>query len=117
MATKVFLDAETLPPDESDPLTGCESGTRTEEEYRKLARNPQFGRILCIGLIVERDGEVITRGVLGRDRSTGLFHLDEARILRAFWKLVRDFDDRRDLFIGFNLLDFDLHYICTRSVI
>ena len=28
-----------------------------------------------------------------------------------------DFDERRDLLIGFNLLDFDLHYICTRSVI
>jgi hypothetical protein len=72
---------------------------------------------LCIGLIIERDGEIITRGVLGRDRSTGRFHLDEARILRAFWKLIRDFDDRRDLLIGFNLLDFDLHFICTRSVV
>ena len=117
MATKVFLDAETLPPDESDPLPGDESASRTEEEFRQLALNPQFGKILCIGLIVERDGEVVTRGVLGRDRATGRFHLDEARILRAFWKLVRDFDERRDLLIGFNVLDFDLHFICTRSVI
>lgn len=117
MVTKVFLDAETLPPDESDPLSGCESDSRTDEEFRQLALKPEFGRILCIGLIVERDGEVVIRGVLGRDRSTGRFHLDEARILRAFWKLVRDFDARRDLLIGFNLLDFDLHYICTRSVI
>ncbi|MBV9927748.1 MAG: ribonuclease H-like domain-containing protein [Acidobacteria bacterium] len=117
MVTKVFLDAETLPPDQSDPLPGCESGSRTEEEVRQLALNPQFGRILCIGLIVERDGEIITRGVLGRDRATGRFHLNEARILRAFWKLIRDFDARRDLLIGFNILDFDLHFICTRSVI
>lgn len=117
MVTKVFLDAETLPPDESDKVSGSESGSRTEEEFRQLALNPQFGRILCLGLIIERDGEVVTRGVLGRDRSTGRFHLDEARILRAFWKLVSDFDDRRDLLIGFNLLDFDLHFIFTRSVI
>lgn len=117
MATKIFLDAETLPPDESDPLPGCESVSRTDEEFRQLALKPEFGRILCIGLIVERDGEVVTRGVLGRDRVTGRFHLDEARILRAFWKLVRDFDDRRDLLVGFNLLDFDLHFIYTRSVI
>jgi hypothetical protein len=117
MVTKVFLDAETLPPDESDPLQGCESGSGTDEEFRQLALKPEFGRILCIGVIVERDGEIVTRGVLGRDRATGRFHLDEARILRAFWKLVRDFDDRRDLLVGFNLLDFDLHFICTRSVI
>jgi hypothetical protein len=117
MAVKVFLDAETLPPDESDPLPGCESGFSTDEEFRQLALKPEFGRLLCIGLIIERDGEVVTRGVLGRDRLTGRFHLDEARILRAFWKLIRDFDERRDLLIGFNLLDFDLHFICTRSVI
>lgn len=117
MVTKVFLDAETLPPDESVPLPGCESGSGTDEEFRQLALKPEFGRILCIGVIVERDGEVVTRGVLGRDRSTGRFHLDEARVLRAFWKLIRDFDDRRDLLVGFNLLDFDLHFICTRSVI
>jgi hypothetical protein len=117
MATKVFLDAETLPPERSDPLYSNESGSCSEEEFRQLALNPQFGRILCLGLIVECDGEVVTRGVLGRDRETRRFHLDEARILRSFWKLVRDFDDRRDLLIGFNLLDFDLHFICTRSVI
>lgn len=117
MATKVFLDVETLPPDESDPVCGRESGSRTEEGFRQLALNPQYGRLLCIGLIIERDGDIITRGVLGRDRSTGRFHLDEARILRAFWKLLRDFNDRHDLLIGFNLLDFDLHFIYTRSVI
>jgi hypothetical protein len=117
MVTKVFLDAETLPPDESDPLCGRESGSGADEEFRQLALKPEFGRILCIGLIIERDGEVVTRGVLGRDRSTGRFHLDEARILRAFWKLIKDFDERRDLIIGFNVLDFDLHYIYTRSVI
>jgi 3'-5' exonuclease len=117
MATKVFLDAETLPPDASDPIGGNESGSRTEEEFRQLALNPQYGRLLCLGLIIERDGEVVTRGVLGRDRATRRFHLDETRTLRAFWKLMRDFDDRRDLLIGFNVLDFDLHFICTRSVI
>jgi hypothetical protein len=95
MATKVYLDAETLPPDESDPLPNWESGSGTDEEFRQLALNPQYGRLLCIGLIIERDGEIVTRGVLGRDRATGRFHLDEARILRAFWKLVRDFNDQR----------------------
>jgi hypothetical protein len=117
MAMRVFLDAETLPPEREDPLVrekypGCE-----DEEFRTLALNPEYGRLLCVGLVIERDGVVTTRGVLGRDRETRRFHLDEARTLRAFWKLVSAFDARRDLMIGFNLLDFDLHYICTRSVI
>jgi hypothetical protein len=114
---RVYLDVETLPPDRSDPSVGDKLSNCTEEEYRNLALDADYGRILCIGLIVEQDGQVIQRGVLGRDRGTYKFHLDEARTLRAFWKLLQGFNPRRDLLIGFNLLDFDLHYICIRSVI
>lgn len=117
MALKVYLDAETLPPDRSDPVAAEFLNSCTEEEFRQLSLNPQLGRILCIGVIVERDNQITQRGVIGRCRETGRFHLDEGRTLRAFWKLLRDFDPRRDLLIGFNLLDFDLHFICTRSVI
>ena len=117
MGMRVFLDAETLPPEKDDLLVlekypGC-----ADEEFRALALNPEYGRLLCVGLIVEQEGSVIRRGVLGREKATGQFHLDEGRTLRAFWKLLSSFDQRRDLLIGFNLLDFDLHYICTRSVI
>jgi len=117
MTLKVYLDAETLPPDRSDPAAGEFLNSCTEEEFRQLSLNPQLGRVLCIGVIVERDNQITQRGVIGRSRDTGRFHLDEERTLRAFWKLLRDFDPRRDLLIGFNLLDFDLHFICTRSVI
>ena len=117
MATKVYLDAETLPPDPSDPAAGELLNSLTDEEFRQLSLNPQYGRVLCIGVIVERDNQISQRGVLGRCRETGRFHLDEGRTLRSFWNLLRGFDPRRDLLIGFNLLDFDLHFICTRSVI
>lgn len=117
MATKVYLDAETLPPDRSDPTASGLFNPCAEEEFRQLSLNPHFGRLLCIGVIIERDNQVSRRGVIGRCKDTGQFHLDEERTLRSFWKLLRDFDPRRDLLIGFNLLDFDLHFICTRSVI
>lgn len=117
MITRVFLDAETVPPERDDPLVREKFPDCTEEEFRGLALNPEYGRLLCLGLIVESGGQVIQRGVLGRDRSTKLFHLDEGRTLRAFWKLLAGFDQRRDLLIGFNILDFDLHFLCTRSVI
>jgi len=117
MVMRVFLDAETLPPERDDHLVREKYPDCTDEEYRGLALNPEYGRLLCVGLIVEIGGKIIHRGVLGRDRATKLFHLDEARTLRALWKLLAPFDQRRDLLIGFNVLDFDLHYICTRSVI
>ena len=71
--------------------------------------------MLCVGLIVEDGGEVLHRGVLGRERATGRFHLDEARTLRAFWKLMADFDARRDVIIGHNVMDFDLPFFYKRS--
>lgn len=117
MAIKVYLDAETLPPDRSDPTASDLLSSYTEEEFRNLALNPEYGRLLCLGLIIEQDGVITRRGVLGRDRASKQFHLDEARTLRAFWKLLSDFNQHRDLLIGFNLLDFDLHFLCTRSVI
>jgi hypothetical protein len=117
MATKVFLDAETLPPEKDDPLIRDRVADWTEEEFRQLALNAQYGRLLCIGVIIEKNNRIVRRGVLGRDKQTLQFHLDEERTLRSFWKLLGGFNIQQDLLIGFNLLDFDLHFICTRSVI
>jgi 3'-5' exonuclease len=114
---RIYLDLETIPPDRDEPSVGGKLANCSEDEYRHLALNGDYGRILCIGLIVERDDLVIHHGVLGRERSSGRFHLDESRTLRAFWRLLQDFNPRRDLLIGFNILDFDLHFVCTRSVI
>jgi len=117
MAKRIFLDCETIPPDRSNPLIRERLESCTEEEYRKLALDPEYARILCIGLIVEQDDQILHRGTFGRDRHSNLFHLDEGRTLRAFWSLVKDFNINRDLFIGWNILDFDLHLLCMRSVI
>jgi hypothetical protein len=114
---RVYLDVETLPPERDDPLVGEKIARCSDEEYRRLALDGEFGRLLCVGLIVEENNGVKHRGILGRDKNTGKFHLDEARTLRAFWKLIQNFDSRRDLFVGFNLLDFDLPFIRQRSII
>jgi hypothetical protein len=117
MGKRIFLDCETIPPDGSDPLLHGRIQTCTEEEYRKLALDPEYCRLLCLGLIIEEDGQILHKGTLGRDRQTMQFHLDEARTLRAFWNLVKGFDVCRDLFIGWNILDFDMHALFMRSVI
>ena len=128
---RVFVDIETLPPEEdvrrklSPPVVrklirkrddgGDEDSECTEEEFRRLALHGEYGRVLTIGVIVESDGEEISRGVLGRDRQTMTFHLDEAKTLRGFWKLLRDFNVNRDLIIGHNIHAFDLPFLEKRS--
>jgi DNA polymerase elongation subunit (family B) len=133
--TRVFLDIETLPPGEEvreqlavELMRYCVENHQTnttspvgpekiEEEFRKLALSGEMGRVLAVGVIVERDGEILQRGIIGRDRETRLFHLDEARTLRAFWRLLSDFNTERDLIIGHNIFDFDLSFLYKRSII
>lgn len=114
---RVFLDIETLPPERDAPLLRERSVRPNDDEYRQLALDSRYGRLLCIGIIIEENNSITHRGVLGRDKGTGRFHLDEARMLRSFWKLTGGFNPHRDLLVGFNLLDFDLEFLCTRSVI
>lgn len=134
MPKRLFIDIETLPPAEDarasvnpalayklenrhcapepEAVAGC-----TEEQFRHLALHAEYGRVLSVGMIVEQDGEVICRGVLGRERETLKFHMDEVRTLRGFWNQLRGFDERRDLIIGHNIYDFDLPFLYKRSVI
>jgi DNA polymerase elongation subunit (family B) len=118
MTKRIYVDIETLPPD-ATALTGDDHLLRDPEgeEFKRLALNGDYGRVLCVGVIVEEDGQIIRKGVLGRERQSMAFHLDEARTLRAFWKLLRDFRTSRDLIVGHNIFDFDLLYLYKRSVI
>lgn len=125
MVRRVFIDVETLPPpEEFRPLIKPELIRQLspralnlcpDEQFRLLALHAEYGRLLAVGVIVEQDRRVLCRGVLGRERSTGLFHLDEARTLRGFWKLLKDFNLRRDLIVGHNVMDFDLPFLYKRS--
>lgn len=118
MLMRVFLDIETLPPDREGAVT-CQRVARcTEEGFRELALDGNYGRVLAIGMIIEGgNGQVLHRGVLGRDRMTMRFHLDEPRTLRAFWKLMGGFNPGRDIVCGHNIMEFDLPFIERRSVI
>jgi hypothetical protein len=109
------VDIETLPPEREtsghEEISQC-----SEEEFRRLALDGDYGRVLTVGVIVERDQKVIHQGLLGRERQTLTFHLDEVRTLRAFWKLMREFNPRCDFIIGHNVF-FDLLFLYKRSII
>lgn len=119
MVRRVFVDIETIPPDKNIPVTGLseEVVACSDDEFRRLALDGDYGRVLTIGLIVEHDDQIIHRGLLGRERQTMIFHLDEARTLRGFWKLLKGFNVSRDLVVGHNVFDFDLPFLYKRSVI
>jgi hypothetical protein len=117
MSIKVFLDAETLPPSRDDLVRFPKLSNCDEEEFRRLALIGDYGRVLAIGVIIERDGEVTRCGCLGLDRESMLFHLEERRTLSGFWKLLAAFNPSRDLIVGHNIISFDLPFIYKRSVI
>ena len=122
--TRLFLDIETLPGDESvreqiardtHPPSGYttpealerweeeEKPAQVEQALRRTSLRGHAGRILCVGYVKESpdtyEENVLTGG--------------EPAILKAFWDLVRDVD----LFVGFNVLDFDLKFIVQRSIV
>jgi hypothetical protein len=115
MSLRVYLDIETLPP-EREALEQEEVCQCSDEEFRHLALDGDYGRVLTIGIIVERDGQVTQEGCLGRDRQSLLFHLEEGRTLRGFWKLMQGFNPSRDLVVGHNVF-FDLLFLYKRSII
>jgi 3'-5' exonuclease len=134
MTKRLFIDVETLPPAEEarasvNPALAYKLENRhcapqpealdecTEEQFRRLALHAEYGRVLSVGMIVEQDGRVVCRGVLGRERESMRFHLDEARTLKGFWNQLRGFDEKLDLIIGHNVYDFDLPFLYKRSVI
>lgn len=131
---RIYLDIETLPPPESElprvreriakklydtgeQVVETELTRRTEHEFRRLAMDAAWGRLLCLCVLIENpDGTSQRRSLLGMDTTTGKFHLDERRTLKRFWQLMRDeVNIYRDTFIGFNLLDFDLLFLVGRS--
>jgi hypothetical protein len=134
MSKRLFIDIETLPlPEElrasfnralvsklenGHPEPLCEAGAEcTEEQFRRLALHAEYGRVLSIGMIVEQDEKIIHHGVLGRERQSLRFHLDEARTLRGFWNQLRAFNERQDLIIGHNIFEFDLLFLYKRSIL
>lgn len=114
---RIFLDIETLPPEDCGHPDCNGRDPCPDEDYRKLALRAEQGRVLCIGLVVEQDGRILHQGVLGRDRANLRLHCDEPRTMTAFWRQFVGFDPRRDLVIGHNIYEFDLLFLYKRSIV
>lgn len=107
---KLFLDIETIPVEKEKHelleniynkrrIHGKNPGT-FEEFLAGTGLDGAFGRIACISYAFDDDNPKTISG-------------DEKKILQKFWEIAKS----ADLFVGFNILDFDLRFIYQRSVI
>ena len=111
---KLFFDIETIPADEKIKSVAVNQAkqkqsrnpnnknTRKDDDgiYRDTAISGDFGRIFCIGYAKDSEKVEIIKG-------------EESSILKAWWQVA----DSADLFIGHNIMDFDLRFIFKRSII
>jgi hypothetical protein len=110
---KLYLDIETLPApnDKHETLKflhekAIEKNKKAKKDFEqyllKTSFDGAFGRILCIGYAIN-------------DEQTEVIYEDgnEKRMLEKFWEIA----DKSDLFIGHNVMDFDLRFVYQRSII
>ena len=101
-----FFDIETIPTEAAireKPLLEVQLELDHEAVIKKLSLSAITARILCLGYAVEPPGE----------SPIHVIHGDERDILESFWRLAADIE----LFVGHNILDFDLRFIYQRSII
>jgi hypothetical protein len=73
------------------------------EMIKKLSLSAISARILCLAYAIEPP----------EDSPVEVIHGEETEIIEDFWRLA----GATDLFVGHNILDFDLRFIYQRSII
>src|SRR5262245_37729379 len=102
----LFFDIETVPTEQSLQDNGLlESQIRLHaaEIIKKLRLAATTSRILCLAYALEPP----------LDSPVEVTYGNETEILQSFWKLATE----THLFVGHNILDFDLRFIYQRSII
>ncbi len=101
-----FFDIETVPTEQSLRDSGVLEAQLLLDQaeiIKKLSLSAATARILCLAYAIEPEPNSPVEVLRG----------EEPEIIRDFWRLVSDCH----LFVGHNILDFDLRFIYQRSVI
>jgi len=101
-----FFDIETVPTDralEDNGLLDTQIKLDEPELIKKLSLSAATAKIICLCYAVEPS----------LTNSIEVLQGEETDIIKGFWKLAIDYN----LFVGHNILDFDLRFIYQRSVI
>ena len=102
----IFLDIETVPTERALQENGMfEQQLRLDEAeiIKKLSLSAATAKIVCICYAIEPPVGSAVEVLQG----------EETEIIKGFWQLATDCN----LFVGHNILDFDLRFIYQRSVI
>ena len=102
----LFFDIETVPTEQSLQHSGLlEAQMQLDEAeiIKRLSLSAATARILCLAYALEPPA----------DSPVAVLGGDEREILQSFWKLAIE----TNLFVGHNVLDFDLRFIHQRSMI
>ena len=102
----IFLDIETVPTERALQENGMfEQQLRLDEAeiIKKLSLSAATAKIVCICYAIEPPVGSTVEVLQG----------EETEIIKGFWQLATDCN----LFVGHNILDFDLRFIYQRSVI
>ena len=101
-----FFDIETVPTEKSLQENGLlEEQIKLDEPelIKKLSLSAATAKIICLCYAIDPPA----------DASIQVLQGEETDIIRNFWKLAIDCN----LFVGHNILDFDMRFIYQRSVI
>ena len=102
----IFLDIETVPTELSlleNGLLEAQIQLNEAELLKKLSLSAVTAKIICLCYAVEPPVGCEVQALQG----------EETEIINNFWKLAVDCN----LFVGHNILDFDLRFIYQRSII
>jgi predicted PolB exonuclease-like 3'-5' exonuclease len=100
----LFFDIETVPTERSLLDSGVVQAESNEADLLKaLSLSATTAKILCLGYAIDPPG----------DSPVHVLEGDEKTILESFWKLSLEID----LFVGHNIVDFDLRFIWQRSIV
>lgn len=102
----LFLDIETVPTEQSlrdNGLLEAQLQLDEAELIKKLSLSAATAKMICLCYAAEPPSGSAVEVIQG----------DEREIIKGFWKLAADCN----LFVGHNILDFDLRFIYQRSII
>lgn len=108
---KLFFDIETIPVEKNKHgilreihQKKIDDGKKVDGDVAKFIEetsfNGAFGRIACISYAINNGSIATLSG-------------DEKKILQDFWEIAKNVN----LFVGFNIMDFDMRFIYQRSMI
>lgn len=108
---KLFFDIETVPAGEEKHAIikeiyekKIEDGKKAPDTFEEYLSHTtfdgSFGKIICISYAIN-------------DGATETLSGDEKEILKSFWEIAKGIN----LFVGFNVIGFDLRFIYQRSIV